>query len=383
MNDDDCPPLVEEQATPQQPHTTSTATPADEKRRIPISIITGFLGSGKTTLLNYVLTANHGKKIAVILNEFGESNDIEKSLSVGQNGQLYEEWMELRNGCLCCSVKDTGVRAIEGLMEKKGKFDYVMLETTGLADPGPIVSMFWLDDDLGSGLYLDGVITVVDAKHIRKHLHEGTLQKSHETMKQLALADRILLNKTDLVESEQELAELEQMLGDVNSVAQIKRTQQSKVPLDFVLDIHAFDASAASITAAMSHHGHNHDHAHQLDETTTSVSFAYDAAALDKEQLSFWLTSVLWEKVLPGNPISTANHKPHTMDIWRVKGLLWLRGVESKTVVQGVYEIFDYHETFDKWAEGEKRQSYLVFIGRSLDEALLRQSLHAFMGKSK
>lgn len=132
---------------------------------VPVTIITGYLGAGKTTLLNYILNEQHDKKIAVILNEFGEGSALEKSVSVGQDGELYEEWLELRNGCLCCSVKDNGVKAIENLMTKRGKFDYVLLETTGLADPGPIASIFWLDKELGSDIFLDGIVTVIDSKH--------------------------------------------------------------------------------------------------------------------------------------------------------------------------------------------------------------------------
>merc|ERR1719244_615259 len=151
-----------------------------EFKRIPVTIITGQLGAGKTTLLNHVLTEQHGKKIAVILNEFGEGDSLEKSLSVGQDGDLFEEWLELRNGCLCCSVKDNGVKAIENLMKKRGKFDYVLLETTGLADPGPIASMFWMDEALCSELYLDGVVTVVDAKYSVKQLTPCIAMASHD-----------------------------------------------------------------------------------------------------------------------------------------------------------------------------------------------------------
>uniref|UniRef100_A0A8C2SS13 COBW domain-containing protein 1-like n=1 Tax=Coturnix japonica TaxID=93934 RepID=A0A8C2SS13_COTJA len=125
-------------------------------RKIPVTIITGYLGAGKTTLLNYILTEQHSKRIAVILNEFGEGSALEKSLAISQGGELYEEWLELRNGCLCCSVKDNGVKAIENLMQKRGKFDYILLETTGLADPGAVASMFWVDSELGSEIYLDG-----------------------------------------------------------------------------------------------------------------------------------------------------------------------------------------------------------------------------------
>ncbi|KAL1462260.1 hypothetical protein WDU94_014109 [Cyamophila willieti] len=137
-----------------------------ELKPVPVTIITGYLGAGKTTLLNYILTEQHDKKIAVILNEFGEGSAMEKSVSVGNSGNLYEEWLELKNGCLCCSVKDNGVKAIENLMLKRGKFDYILLETTGLADPGPIAKVFWLDKELGSDIYLDGIVTVVDSNHI-------------------------------------------------------------------------------------------------------------------------------------------------------------------------------------------------------------------------
>ncbi|KAG8455213.1 hypothetical protein GDO86_001416 [Hymenochirus boettgeri] len=136
--------------------------------KIPVSIITGYLGAGKTTLLNYILTEQHNKRIAVIINEFGEGSAVEKSLSISQAGELYEEWLELRNGCLCCSVKDNGLKAIENLMQKKGKFDYILLETTGLADPGAVASMFWVDAELGSEIYLDGIVSVVDAKYVMK-----------------------------------------------------------------------------------------------------------------------------------------------------------------------------------------------------------------------
>ncbi|XP_054254150.1 zinc-regulated GTPase metalloprotein activator 1A-like isoform X10 [Indicator indicator] len=166
MEDEDCPDLV--------PIDTGGAeeTESSPSRKIPVTIITGYLGAGKTTLLNYILTEQHNKRIAVILNEFGEGSALEKSLAISQGGELYEEWLELRNGCLCCSVKDNGVKAIENLMQRRGKFDYILLETTGLADPGAVASIFWVDSELGSDIYLDGVISVVDAKHGLQHLTE-------------------------------------------------------------------------------------------------------------------------------------------------------------------------------------------------------------------
>uniref|UniRef100_A0A8C1N3W8 COBW domain containing n=1 Tax=Cyprinus carpio TaxID=7962 RepID=A0A8C1N3W8_CYPCA len=196
--DDECPELV----------------PIKEKQtgptvQIPVTIITGYLGAGKTTLLNYILTEQHNKRIAVILNEFGEGSALEKSLAVSQAGELYEEWLELRNGCLCCSVKyDNGLKAIENLMEKKGKFDYILLETTGLADPGAVASMFWVDAELGSDVYLDGIVTVIDAKYGMQHLTEEKPEGLiNEAARQIALADLTIINKTDLV-NDSELVEL-------------------------------------------------------------------------------------------------------------------------------------------------------------------------------
>ncbi|XP_047555932.1 COBW domain-containing protein 2 isoform X8 [Lutra lutra] len=167
LAEEDCPELV-----PIETKLREEEEKSGPDAKIPVTIITGYLGAGKTTLLNYILTEQHSKRVAVILNEFGEGSAVEKSLAVSQGGELYEEWLELRNGCLCCSVKDNGLRAIENLMEKKGKFDYILLETTGLADPGAVASMFWVDAELGVDIYLDGIITVVDSKYGLKHLEE-------------------------------------------------------------------------------------------------------------------------------------------------------------------------------------------------------------------
>ncbi|XP_044776643.1 COBW domain-containing protein 2 isoform X10 [Neomonachus schauinslandi] len=165
--EEDCPELV-----PIETKLREEEEKSGPGAKIPVTIITGYLGAGKTTLLNYILTEQHSKRVAVILNEFGEGSAVEKSLAVSQGGELYEEWLELRNGCLCCSVKDNGLRAIENLMQKKGKFDYILLETTGLADPGAVASMFWVDAELGVDIYLDGIITVVDSKYGLKYLEE-------------------------------------------------------------------------------------------------------------------------------------------------------------------------------------------------------------------
>ncbi|XP_058421690.1 zinc-regulated GTPase metalloprotein activator 1A isoform X3 [Diceros bicornis minor] len=234
--EEDCPELV-----PIETKQREEEEKSGPGAKIPVTIITGYLGAGKTTLLNYILTEQHSKRIAVILNEFGEGSAVEKSLAVSQGGELYEEWLELRNGCLCCSVKDSGLRAIENLMQKKGKFDYILLETTGLADPGAVASMFWVDAELGVDIYLDGIITVVDSKYGLKHLAEekpdGLI---NEASRQVALADIIIINKTDLV-SEEDLNKLRTTIRSINGLGKILETQRSRVDLSNVLDLHAFD----------------------------------------------------------------------------------------------------------------------------------------------
>nr|XP_054953056.1 zinc-regulated GTPase metalloprotein activator 1A-like isoform X2 [Pan paniscus] len=235
--EEDCPELVPIETTQSEEEEKSGLG-----AKIPVTIITGYLGAGKTTLLNYILTEQHSKRVAVILNEFGEGSVLEKSLAVSQGGELYEEWLELRNGCLCCSVKDNGLRAIENLMQKKGKFDYILLETTGLADPGAVASMFWVDAELGSDIYLDGIITIVDSKYGLKHLTEekpdGLI---NEATRQVALADIILINKTDLV-PEEDVKKLRTTIRSINGLGQILETQRSRVDLSNVLDLHAFDS---------------------------------------------------------------------------------------------------------------------------------------------
>ncbi|XP_054949509.1 zinc-regulated GTPase metalloprotein activator 1A-like isoform X4 [Pan paniscus] len=208
-------------------------------KRAPRAFAVLLTGAGKTTLLNYILTEQHSKRVAVILNEFGEGSALEKSLAVSQGGELYEEWLELRNGCLCCSVKDNGLRAIENLMQKKGKFDYILLETTGLADPGAVASMFWVDAELGSDIYLDGIITIVDSKYGLKHLTEekpdGLI---NEATRQVALADIILINKTDLV-PEEDVKKLRTTIRSINGLGQILETQRSRISLWFETESHS------------------------------------------------------------------------------------------------------------------------------------------------
>ncbi|XP_055150358.1 zinc-regulated GTPase metalloprotein activator 1C isoform X4 [Symphalangus syndactylus] len=312
--------------------------------KIPVTIITGYLGAGKTTLLNYILTEQHSKRVAVILNEFGEGSALEKSLAVSHGGELYEEWLELRNGCLCCSVKDNGLRAIENLMQKKGKFDYILLETTGLADPGAVASMFWVDAELGSDIYLDGIITIVDSKYGLKHLTEekpdGLI---NEATRQVALADIILINKTDLV-PEEDVKKLRTTIRAINGLGQILETQRS------------------SLQKKLQHVPGTQPH---LDQSIVTITFEVPGNAKE-EQLNIFIQNLLWEK-------NVRNKDNHCMEVIRLKGLVSIKDKSQQVIVQGVHELYDLEETPVSWKDDTERTNRLVLIGRNLDKDILKQ----------
>lgn len=328
-------------------------------KKIPVTIITGYLGAGKTTLLNYILNVQNEKKIAVILNEFGEGSAIEKSLNIGNQGELYEEWLELRNGCLCCSVKDNGVKAIENLMQKRGKFDYILLETTGLADPGPIASMFWLDDELGSELYLDGIITLVDAKYSSEHF-QGNLESkqlstwkstansqtikteklqddsdtngisSNDFNKQIALADIILINKIDLVE-DIALIKCKQTIHSINSAASLIETKQSKVNISQILDLHAYDGEASLYKTKIEKF--RESSSSHLDNSISTVTFEFSGCVRESE-LAKLLDNLLW-----------INETKNKQKIYRLKGIVnYIDKPDKSFQLQGVYDTYDAYE---------------------------------------
>ncbi len=333
----------------------------NDGRKVPVTVITGYLGSGKTTLLNYVLQEEHGKKIAVILNEFGEGSVEEKSLSVGTDGELYEEWLELRNGCLCCSVKDNGVKAIETLMERKGKFDYILLETTGLADPAPIASIFWMDEELCSDLYLDGIVTVVDSKHGLANLTEARPEgQINEAVKQVALADVVLLNKIDLVEDR---AAIRKEIAGINGSAPLVETHKSQIDLDAILDLHAYDGLAKPVKFA--------EEEHRIEATGVgTVTLRHEAAPrISLAKLESFLQDLLWEE-------SYADATGNKTKVLRLKGLAALD--DGRTViVQGVHDTYDSYETKTP-AVG----CTVVLIGRYLDGAALQTDLNRILASS-
>ena len=339
--------------------------------KTPVTVLTGYLGAGKTTLLNRILSEDHGKKYAVIVNEFGEVG-IDNDLIVGAD----EEVFEMNNGCVCCTVRGDLIRVLAGLMKRKGKFDAIILETTGLADPAPVAQTFFVDEDVRARTQLDSVTTVVDAKYLPLRLKD-----SREAVEQIAFADQIILNKTDLV-TPAELAEVEAAIRRLNPLAPIHRAQRSNVPLEMILGRHAFDL--ARITDLQPdflnpahgeaghvhdddcddhhhHHGHDHDHHahpihdHVAESGITSISLKADRP-IDGNRITAWLNNVL---------------QTQGVDILRAKGIIDVKGEDRRLVFQAVHMILegDYQ---GPWKSAADRYSRLVFIGRNLDEAGLR-----------
>jgi G3E family GTPase len=308
---------------------------------VPVTLLTGYLGAGKTTLLNRILTEQHGQKIAVIVNEFGE---------VGIDHQLVidadEEIFEMNNGCICCTVRGDLIRIIGNLMQRRDKFDRLVIETTGLADPAPVIQTFFVDDDVQALTHLDAVVTMVDAKHIVQHWD------AEEVQEQIAFADVIALNKTDLVTA-LELDQLEAKIRGLNAIAKIHRTQQSALAIDQVLGLDAFNLERA-LEIDPNFLG---EEAHEHDETVGSIAIV-QPGALDGEKLNDWLSELL---------------RTQGEQIFRMKGILHLAGREERYVFQGVHMIFDGRA--DRlWHSGESRTNQLVFIGRNLNEVELKAS---------
>lgn len=388
-DDEDLPPqLVATNETPSSP-ATSAEMHAIQIAKTPITLITGYLGAGKTTLLNYILTVQHGKRIAVILNEFGNSGALgeviatQKSLTVSRGGreQLEQDVLELANGCICCSVKDSGVNAIEQLMERRGEaFDYVLLETTGLANPGNVAPMFWMDEGLGSTIYLDGIVTLVDAKNLLRSLDEpvggeavgngiggddghGSGPLMSVAHLQISHADVVVVNKSDLV-STAELQEVQARVRAINAMAKIYVTQHSQVPRleGLVLDLHAYDHVAAE-ELHFATKGHSHH-----DPTISSISLNLpNLSDLQLDRVDAWLRSVLWSSTLPGT-----SNEDGGWEIHRTKGRLTLDNGKVK-MLQGVREIFELRDvTVVKGGESNNTNAIyedggkIVFIGHHL-----------------
>ena len=315
-------------------------------RQIPVTVLTGYLGAGKTTLLNRILSESHGKKYAVVINEFGELG-VDNDLVVDAD----EEVFEMNNGCICCTVRGDLIRIVGQLVKRKGQLDGIIIETTGLADPAPVAQTFFVDDQVKARSRLDAIITVVDAGHLLARLED-----SHEAEEQVAFADVIVLNKTDLV-TPKELAVVEARIRSINRSARVLPTQRAGVPIADLLDRGSFDLGRI---LEMEPDFLTGDDDHEHDEAVTSVSLTSDAP-LDRQRFNQWIGTVLGEK---------------GQDLLRTKGILHFQGDDRRFAFQAVHMIAD-GDYIGTWKAGDPRQSRIVFIGRELNRPELRRGFEA------
>ena len=318
--------------------------------QVPVTVLTGFLGAGKTTLLNRILTEQHGHRYAVIVNEFGEEG-IDNDLVVDAD----EEVFEMNNGCICCTVRGDLIRILGGLMKRADQLDAIIIETTGLADPAPVAQTFFMDQDVADRTKLDAIVTVADAVHLNAQLGEH-----HEAEEQIAFADVVLLNKTDIVDAG-DLEGVETRIRKINPYTKIIRTAHCEAPLDNILGLDAFSLDRVlEVEPDFLESDHDHEH----DDDVNSVSFVSETP-LDLDKFEAWF----------GNLLRTQGQ-----DILRSKGIIEFLGVDERYVFQGVHMLMDA-SPMGNWPEGKSRSSRMVFIGRNLESMNLLEGFEACKAK--
>jgi G3E family GTPase len=321
--------------------------------KIPLTILTGFLGAGKTTLLNYILREQHGKRIAIIENEFGDI-DIDSDLVVASDEEIYE----MSNGCICCvtSVRSDLLDVIRKLMSRKERIDYIMLETSGLADPMPVAQAFFVDDPVLEEVTLDAVVTLVDAMHIEAHLDDRRYDGiDNQAVDQIVTADRLIVNKIDLVD-QATVDRVRERLSDLNQEAEISTSSYAEVNLDGILGIQAFElASRAAADPTFLDNHYVHDHDPGVEAHTVRIPGELDLGRVEDA--------------------AAAIAADYGSDLLRWKGVLAIEGSSYRTALQGVHAIFEMHP-LDAW-DGPHRDSRVVFIGRGLDRNALAAKLEA------